>query len=262
MIVNVTANQKGGVGKTATNVHLSFGLYERGEKHVVVDLDTQANSSYTLGAFKSELTASHLFSGDIDGLRAWFAENPTEDGPMLIAADDALKDVDDGMDIITAATNFRASIAVLAEQGFKVCLIDTSPHLGKVMIAALAAADYVLSPIEVEIYSIIGIDKMLAILDNVKAGSWPGIPANPGMKFVGMVPCKINSSDPRHIENIKLLNESYPELIVPLQVGLRSSIAEALSIGVPVWQIKKTAARKAIAEVRAINEYVFSEIGI
>ncbi len=58
----VTANQKGGVGKTATLVHLAFDFAERGLRVVVVDLDTQANASYTLGAYKCGITASTLLS--------------------------------------------------------------------------------------------------------------------------------------------------------------------------------------------------------
>ena len=54
----VVANQKGGVGKTSTLVHLAFDFLERGLKVVVIDLDTQANASYTLQSFRSGLVAS------------------------------------------------------------------------------------------------------------------------------------------------------------------------------------------------------------
>ena len=59
----VVANQKGGVGKTSTLVHLAFDFLERGLKVVVIDLDTQANASYTLQSFRSGLVASELFAG-------------------------------------------------------------------------------------------------------------------------------------------------------------------------------------------------------
>jgi chromosome partitioning protein len=65
----VVANQKGGVGKTSTLVHLAFDFLERGLKVVVIDLDTQANASYTLQPFRSGLVASELFAGVPS--RAW-----------------------------------------------------------------------------------------------------------------------------------------------------------------------------------------------
>src|SRR5262245_35470100 len=44
-------NQKGGVGKTTTVVHLSSALARLGYPVLVVDLDSQANVSTTLGLF-------------------------------------------------------------------------------------------------------------------------------------------------------------------------------------------------------------------
>ena len=51
-------------------------------------------------------------------------------------------------------------------------------------------------------------------------------------------------------------------MMIPATVGLRSSIADALASGVPVWKIKKTAARKASKEVRALADYVFTKMEI
>jgi chromosome partitioning protein len=42
-------NQKGGVGKTTTVVHLSSALARLGHPVLVVDLDPQAKASATLG---------------------------------------------------------------------------------------------------------------------------------------------------------------------------------------------------------------------
>jgi chromosome partitioning protein len=50
--------------------------------------------------------------------------------------------------------------------------------------------------------------------------------------------------------------------MIPGGIGLRSSIADALASGVPVWKIKKTAARKTTQEVRALAAYVFEKMEI
>ncbi len=249
----VTANQKGGVGKTSTLVHIAFDFLERGLNVVVIDLDTQANASFTLGQYASEIPASSLFSEESDVLDSL---KPLKKNAelMLIASDPQLANLEK-LPLADAGKRFRASIGILEKQGFDVCLIDTAPSLGVAMAAALIAADYVISPIELEAYSIQGIKKMLITIQNVRK-------ANRKLQFLGMIPSKVDSRNPRHGRHLTELEGAYPELMIPTGIGLRGSIADALSSGVPVWKIKKTAARKATREVRALAEFVYQKMEI
>ena len=247
----VTANQKGGVGKTSTLVHLAFDFFERGLKLAVIDLDTQANASYTLQTFNSGLAASALFSGGALSL----LDVPADGPHMALIESDAMLANVEKIALGQAGQQFRAAIEALDVRGFDVCLIDTAPSLGISMAAALLAADYVLSPVELEAYSVQGIKKMVTTIANVRK-------ANPKLKFLGMVPSKIDARNPRHGRHLDELEQAYPQLIIPAGVGLRSSIADALASGVPVWKIKKTAARKAAKEVRALAGHIFTKMEI
>jgi chromosome partitioning protein len=242
----VIANQKGGVGKTATLVHLAFDFLERGLKVAVVDLDTQANASYSLHDYSSGFFASQLFSGDFVG------SDTLDETPRisLIASDASLANIEK-LTLSEAGKQLRQTIGVLDMQGFDVCLIDTAPSLGISMASALLAADYVLSPIELEVYSIQGIKKMMTTVANLRK-------ANTKLKFLGVVPSKVDSRNPRHGKHLAELRAAYPQFMFPASIGLRSSIADALALRVPVWKIKKTAARQAAKEIRALAQNVFN----
>jgi len=248
----VTAIQKGGQGKTFATCHLAFDFQERGLRVAVIDLDTQANASFTLAAHQSGYLASQLFSGDTDGLRYWFGQRENN-GIALIPADSSLANLDK-MELPQAAASLRASVAALGEF-FDVCLIDTAPSLGVAMTAAVLSADYMLSPLEMEAYSLQGMKKMVSVIGNLRK-------MNPRLRFLGMVPNKVDARKPRHVANLAMLQHAYPQLVLPFSIGARDSIAEALGEQMPVWKIKKTAARKATQEVRALGEYVFTKMEI
>jgi chromosome partitioning protein len=250
----VTANQKGGVGKTSTVVHVAFDFLERGLRVAVVDLDVQGNASFTLQEHKSGYLASQMFDLDADSLRQWFVGRVDGPGIHLIASDARLADMEKRA-IGEVGARFKANVAALSECGFDVVLVDTAPSLGVSMAAALIAADYVLSPIELEAYSIQGIKKLVTTIANIRK-------VNSKLQFLGMIPSRVDARNPRHKRHMNELTRAYPQLMIPASIGLRSSIADALATGVPVWKIKKTAARKAALEVRELAEYVFKKMEI
>lgn len=254
MKTNVVANQKGGIGKTSTAVQLAFDAMERSLRTVFIDLDPQANASDALEAYGCTVNASMLFAdgADVAGMLAEALKS--EPQLLLIQADDLLANLEK-KEFKDVAPNFKHAIQVLGELGFDLCLIDTPPTIGNALAAALYAADYVLCPIEPERFSMKGIKKMYATITNIRR-------FNPDLKFLGMVPNMVDGRKIRHRENVAALRESYPDLVTPVSVGLRDSIADAMADGIPVWHIKKTAARKAAKEVRELAKYVFEKMEI
>jgi hypothetical protein len=122
------------------------------------------------------------------------------------------------------------------------------------MTAAVLSADYMLSPVEMEAYSLQGMKKMVSVIGNLRK-------MNPKLRFLGMVPNKVDARKPRHVANLAMLQQAYPQLVLPFSIGARDSIAEALGEQMPVWKIKKTAARKATQEVRALARICIHENG-
>jgi chromosome partitioning protein len=104
-----------------------------------------------------------------------------------------------------------------------------------------------------EAFSIQGIKKMLTVMANIRK-------VNPKLKFLGMLPYMVDGRDRRQVRNLAELQAASPQLMIPLTVGRRGSIADAMASGVPVWKIKKTTARTAAREIRAVAAYRFEKM--
>lgn len=244
----VTAIQKGGQGKTVTTCHLAWDFFKQKKLRVlVVDLDTQANTSFVLADYCSEHVASRLFGKPV----SW----PPGEGPCLVVlpADPKLADLE-GQPMDKVAAKLRASLEALSG-AFDVCLIDTPPSLGVLMASAVLCADYVLCPVELETFSLQGLEKMLTVVANLHQ-------QNPALTFLGMLPNKVNGREPRHQEQIDAMRASHPGLVLPVQIGLRPCIAQAVGTQETVWASSKTAARPAKKEMSALANYVFEKMEI
>jgi len=249
----VTAIQKGGQGKTFATCHLALDFKERGLRVAVADLDVQGNASYTLSNYKSGIKASQLFRASPDTLVSYFS--PSTDRTLcLIEGDPGLADIEGLMNVGEAASQLKINLKALSEF-FDVLLIDTPPSLGVIMSSAVLVSDFMLSPLEMEAYSLQGFQKMVTVINNLRK-------LNPSLKFLGMVPNKVDGRKPRHVQNLSTLRNSYPDLMVPFAIGLRDSIAQALGEKMAVWEVKKTAARIASHEVRALAQYVIEKMEI
>lgn len=234
------SNQKGGIGKSTIAVHLAFYLMEQGKKVLFIDLDPQANATKTIKKIEKnleliEVSASQLFKKDTSIL------NTSSAALQLIPADPEMTDIERADTAVLGY--FKYNIQAMGDN-WDYCIIDTPPTLGLRMTAALISANFVLSPIELEEYSIDGITKMLQTIFGIKE-KW-----NKELVFLGMLTNRFNPRSVAQKATLESLLKNYSKLLIPSHIGIRSSIPEALSQGLPVWKLKKTAARAAGKEFK------------
>ena len=232
-------NQKGGVGKTTLSSLLAFYLLDkRAARVLAIDLDSQRNLSQTLRQFRVEIPTTALFDERCVPLPE------VRQGITLIHGTPQLANLERAT---AAEANrrvqiFAAHLRAMSGQ-FDYCVLDPPPTLGIRMIAALASAEFVAMPIELEEYSTQAVKDMLQTVFGVRQ-QW-----NPKLKFLGIIANRFTHNSVRQKAALRDLLENYQQYVLPLKISTRSAIPRALEEGRGVWQLPSAAAREASVEV-------------
>lgn len=161
MEVIAIVNRKGGVGKTATAQALGAGLIRKGYNVLYVDLDSQTNLTYGLGAKLGGVNSMDVLTGDAGALEA-IQKTPQGD---IIPGSEALAGADNAID--GTGKEYRLKEALSGLQ-YDYCIIDTPAALGTLTVNALTAANSVVIPVQAEVYSLQGIGQLSKAIDAVK----------------------------------------------------------------------------------------------
>jgi len=146
MKVLATYNIKGGVGKTATAVNLSYLAARDGLRVLLADLDPQAAATYTLrvrprvkGGGKALITGSRELDAAIKG---------TDFGNLdLLPADFTFRNLDLMLDATKKPTQRLARLLRPLRASYDLVFLDCPPGISLLSESVLHAADLVLVPI-------------------------------------------------------------------------------------------------------------------
>ena len=222
------ANQKGGVGKTTTNINLAACLAQAGKRVLAVDSDPQGNTTGGFGVDKNSLTKTlyNLLLGECQ-MEDCLCETPI-DGLSLLPANINLA----GAEIELIAQPRREYILKKVIHGrrylYDYILIDCPPSLNILTINALTAADSVLVPIQCEYFALEGLSQLIHTIGLVQKNLNPEL-AIEGVVFT-MFDARTNLSM-QVVEEVKRhLDKNVYRSIIPRNVKL----SEAPSHGLPI----------------------------
>lgn len=164
------ANQKGGVGKTATALGLASAITHAGGQVLIVDMDPQGNATTGVGVEveKGQPTVADLFASSI---------RPGDAADVVVAS------AWDGVDV-APATRALASVAEAGDadlvwrldtafdgldlSSYAVVIFDCPPTLGRLLFAPLVAADEVVVITEATKDSVQGVTEVEETIERVQ----------------------------------------------------------------------------------------------
>ena len=173
-------NQKGGVGKTTTAVNLAAYLADKGKKTLLIDEDSQGNSTSGLSdgvEFKGNLYDVLLNDQLVEEA---IVKTALKKLSLLPASIDLA-----GAEIEIAGLSHRETLLKrkieALKESYDYILIDCPPSLGLMTLNALVASDSIIIPIQAEFYALEGLSQLVKTVQIV------GRKLNPSLHILGIV---------------------------------------------------------------------------
>ncbi|MGH2535618.1 MAG: ParA family protein [Thermomicrobiales bacterium] len=220
MIISI-ASQKGGTGKTTTSISLAAGLARKGRRVLLIDTDSQANSSKVLLPDYQEIDADQTLHATLLERRPLVVHATSVPGLEIVPSHILLSNTD--IELTSAIDHREARLKRQLDpvnEQYDYVLIDCPPALSWLTINAFTASDQVLivvSPGYFELDSTVQLGKTIAqVQENF----------NPGLKLAGFL---FTMSEPtiNSATSLKILRQTYTEdvlqTVIPKNVDLREA---------------------------------------
>jgi chromosome partitioning protein len=164
----VFANQKGGVGKTTSAIHVGAALARGGKRVLIVDADSSMNATRVLaGGRQYQYTLADVVLGDTPPSDAVI---PTGENRLFLlpAAANFANFVTRAQEVNPAAPQLVMHRKLAGLKGYDFVILDPPPTLDLTVVNALAYATEVWVPVEAEIFSLDGLDRLHGIVEALR----------------------------------------------------------------------------------------------
>jgi chromosome partitioning protein len=226
------ANEKGGVGKTATIVNLGAALALRGNNVLIVDMDPQFNATQGVGISFDDISLSvyDLIQGfsdieptDVVLHTRWEGLDILPSVPDLAGSEVEL------VDAAGRENRLREGLAGL-DGSYDFILLDTPPSLSLLTVNVFAYANEVLVPCQTHPYAFGALNELFDTIGAIRRG------INTDLKTTGVVATfydRRTRVSSHTLERLKS-DERYGPLLFNTVIRSNTTVAESAYAGKPV----------------------------
>jgi chromosome partitioning protein len=220
-VITALVSKKGGVGKTTTAVNLAAALAERGRRVLLVDLDSQASASLSLGIPRARLAPS---SADVllHGVPLLETVRPTAD-PNLDLVTGSVDLVHAEVDLggyHQPAVRLQRALEPVAPR-YDHVFLDCPPSVSLLPTNALVASDAFVVPVIPQFLAVAGVESLLRYAERLR---WR---EDVHTRLLGLVLTLADYRNKTTHEHVGFIREEYGNDVFGVEIRINTRLAEA-----------------------------------